>query len=116
MFVLDACFSGYAASREAPGMERVNDLSALTSERVVQLLTAGTSGQKALEEGGHGIFTRRLLKGLEGAADPEGAGLTALKLAVYIQQRVVAESSNRQTPQYVRLDGDGEFLFCPPRS
>ena len=115
LFVLDTCFSGYAAKRGSATSSVATDLTVLTREPVVQLLTAGTSGQKAIEEGGSGIFTRRFLKGLDGFADQDGSGLTALKLAVYIQERVVAESGNRQTPQIAKLDGEGEFLFLPPR-
>ena len=115
LFVLDSCFSGYAAKRDVPQPGVESDLTALTEETVVQLLTAGTGSQKAVEEGGHGIFTRSFLKGLEGFADPAGSGLTALKLADYIQKRVLAESGSQQTPQYAKLDGEGEFLFLPPR-
>ena len=115
MFVLDTCFSGYAAKRNVPVVDTASDLTALTNERVVGLLTAGTGDQKSMEEGGHGIFTRGFLKGLEGAADRDGTGLTAPKLAVYIQERVLVESGNRQTPQYAKLDGEGEFLFLPPQ-
>ena len=68
------------------------------------------------EEQGHGIFTKHLLKGLEGWADLEGTGLTTVKLAAYIQERVLRESGGSQTPQYGKLDGEGEFLFRPPRS
>ncbi len=113
LFVLDTCFSGYAAKRDMASSQPTADLRALTQEPVVQLLTAGTSDQKAIEEGGHGIFTRNLLKGLEGWADRDGSGLTALKLAGYVLERVMADSDNRQTPQYVKLDGEGEFLFSP---
>ncbi|MBI3526808.1 MAG: caspase family protein [Betaproteobacteria bacterium] len=116
LFVLDSCFSGYAAKRDAAPSGVEMDLTGLTQEPVVQLLTAGTGNQKAVEDGGHGIFTRSFLKGLEGFADPDGAGLTALKLADYILKRVLAESDNRQTPQYAKLDGEGEFLFLPPRA
>ncbi|MEO8752523.1 MAG: GAF domain-containing protein [Casimicrobiaceae bacterium] len=116
LFVLDSCFSGYAAKRDVPQPGVEADLTALTEETVVQLLTAGTGSQKAVEEGGHGIFTRSFLKGLEGFADPAGSGLTALKLADYIQKRVLAESASQQTPQYAKLDGEGEFLFLPPRT
>ncbi len=116
LFVLDSCFSGYAAKRDVASSGAEMDLTALTEEPVVQLLTAGAGNQKAVEEGGHGIFTRSFLKGLEGFADPGGSGLTALKLADYIQRRVVAESENRQTPQYAKLDGEGEFLFLPPQA
>jgi len=113
LFVLDTCFSGYAAKRDVP-VPITDDLSILTRERVTQLLTAGTAGQKVEEKDGHGIFTKAMLKGLE-LADLDGGGLTALKLATFIQDRVVSESKCRQTPQYAKLDGEGEFLLIPPR-
>jgi hypothetical protein len=115
LFALDNCFSGYAATRGVSGRTTGAPLSVLTTEPVVQILTAGTHGQVAVEDSGHGIFTKHFLKGLEGWADPEGGGLTALKLATFIQERVVRESAGRQTPQYGKLDGEGEFLFRPPR-
>ena len=91
------------------------DLTALTREPVIQLLTAGASDQTAVEEGGHGLFTRSFLKGLEGWADRDGQGLTLAKLAAYVQADVPKKSGGRQTPQYAKLDGEGEFLFSPPR-
>lgn len=98
VFVLDACFSGFAVSRDvAVPPHGAPDLLSLTKEPVVQILTAGSQEQRVFEEGGHGIFTKHLLKGLEGWADPEGTGLTTVKLAAYIQER------------------EGEFLFRPPR-
>ncbi|PYO00057.1 MAG: hypothetical protein DMD91_11320 [Candidatus Rokuibacteriota bacterium] len=114
LFALDNCFSGYAKRRDVVASSETSDLAALTSEPVVQILTAGTEGQRAIEDGGHGIFTKHLLKGLEGWADPEGSGLTALKLATYVQERVIRDSASRQTPQYGKLEGEGEFVFRPP--
>jgi class 3 adenylate cyclase len=115
LFILDTCFSGHAAKREMLSEDSAADLTLLTQEPAVELLTAGTSGQKAIEEGGNGIFTRHFLKGLEGFANQDGSALTALKLFVYVQERVVNASGNEQTPQFAKLDGEGEFLFLPPR-
>jgi uncharacterized caspase-like protein len=115
LFALDNCFSGYAARRDITPAGQGTDVMALTKEPVVQILTAGTERQRAMEDGGHGIFTKHLLKGLEGWADPDGSGLTALKLATFIQERVVRQSGGAQTPQYGKLEGEGEFLFRPPR-
>jgi hypothetical protein len=115
-FALDTCFSGYAVTRDVAVQAQASpDLVALTREPVVQILTAGTQGQRVIEERGHGLFTKHFLKGLEGWADLPGTGLTAVKLAAYIQERVVQDSAGAQTPQYGKLDGEGEFLFRPPR-
>ncbi len=111
LLVLDSCFSGFAARRASASPASQGPLNDEIHQRVVQVLTAGTSGQTAAEEDGHGIFTRAFLKGVGGAADPGGHGLTALKLAVYIKDQLGATS---QTPQIAKLDGEGEFLFLPP--
>jgi len=114
LFALDNCFSGYAKRRDIVASSTTSDFAALTREPVVQILTAGTEGQRVAEEGGHGIFTKHLLKGLEGWADPDGSGLTVLKLATFVQERVIRDSGGRQTPQYGKLEGEGEFVFRPP--
>jgi class 3 adenylate cyclase/putative methionine-R-sulfoxide reductase with GAF domain len=114
LFAIDSCFSGYAVKRGNP--PAAASLAVLTREPVVQVISAGTEGQDAIEDGGHGIFTKYLLKGLEGWADPDGSGLTAIRLAAFVQERVVQASQSRQIPQYGKLEGEGEFLFRPPRA
>lgn len=111
LLVLDSCFSGYAARRTSAASAPEEPTSDEMRQRVVEVLTAGTSGQQAAEEDGHGIFTRAFLKGLAGDADPKGRGLTALKLGVYIKEQLDETS---QSPQVAKLDGEGEFLFIPP--
>ncbi len=92
------------------------DVDHLTRGRVRQILTAGERDQPVLEEGGHGLFTRRLLEGLEGEADvsPRDGILTADELAAFVQGRVIASSSNRQTPFFGTMDGVGQFVFSVP--
>lgn len=114
LFALDCCFSGFAARRSV-GLEGGDrSILAMTHEPVVQVMTAGTSGQPAVEDGGNGIFTRYLLEGLHGSADSDRTGLTALKLGEFVQSRVSQRSDGRQLPQISKLDGEGEFLFRPP--
>jgi iron(II)-dependent oxidoreductase len=116
LFVMDACFSGFAATRDVLPTATTDDyLAAALREPVVQVLTAGRKGERAIEEGGHGLFTRRLLDGLRGLADPEGRGIiTAAQLAAWLEPRVVRDSNGRMTPQYGRLDGEGQFVFVRP--
>ena len=116
-FAIDSCFSGFALTRdirvEAVSPQRIAEALA---EPVVQVLTAGRKGQKAVEEGGHGLFTRRLLDGLRGLADREGRGfVTATELAAWLAPRVVRDSGGRQDPQYSALDGEGDFVFLLPK-
>jgi hypothetical protein len=117
-FAMDACFSGFALARDAGAPKGTSDeyLDAALREPAVQVLTAGRKGERSIEEGGHGLFTRRLLDGLRGLADTEGRGrLTVAELAAWIEPRVVRDSNGRMTPQYGRLDGEGQFLFTLPR-
>jgi Caspase domain len=117
-FAIDSCFSGFAATRDAAGGGDADLLSAL-DEPVVQVLTAGRKGQKAVETEGHGLFTRRLLDGLRGLADRDQRGfVTATQLAAWLTPRVTRDSGGLQHPQYSALDGEGDFVFvlpAPPR-
>jgi uncharacterized caspase-like protein len=117
-FAVDACFSGFALTRDVlPRTTTDEYLAAALREPAVQVLTAGRKGERAIEEGGHGLFTRQLLEGLRGLADPEGRGLiTAAQLAAWIEPRVVRDSKGQMTPQYGRLEGEGQFVFIVPRS
>lgn len=116
LFVMDACFSGFALTRDVTPT-RITDayLSSALREPVVQVLTAGRKGERAIEDGGHGLFTRRVLDGLRGLADPDGRGIiTAGQLAAWLEPRVVRDSDGRMHPQYSKLDGEGQFVFLRP--
>lgn len=112
LLVLDSCYAGFITSRSsatsAPD-EPFNE--ELHKQRVVEVLTAGTRRQKAGEDRGNGLFTKAFVHGLKGAADPKGRGLSALKLATYIKERL---QDTNQSPQIEKLEGEGEFLFLPP--
>lgn len=110
---IDSCFSGFAITRSAgDGPPSDADLAAALEEPVVQVMTAGRKGQQAAEEGGHGLFTRRLLEGLGGLADRDGRGfVTVTQLAAWLGPRVTRDSEGRQSPQYSALDGEGDFVF-----
>ncbi len=67
-FAMDSCFSGLllrlrgGAPDAYAGMEQ-------TTARVRQVLTAGSEGEQVAEVEGHGLFTKLLIAGLQGAAD-----------------------------------------------
>jgi hypothetical protein len=83
---------------------------------VIQILTAGRAGQKAIEKGsyGHGVFTWHLLKGLAGNADEAGGGPDGLlrfdELAAFVRNRVSGEPGVDQDPQAGQI-GEGQFVF-----
>jgi formylglycine-generating enzyme required for sulfatase activity len=116
LFVMDACFSGFSLTRDlTPRSTTDAYLASAMKEPVVQVLTAGRKGERAIEEGGHGLFTRRFLDGLRGLADPDGRGIiTAGQLGAWLEPRVTRDSDGRMHPQSGRLDGEGQFVFLRP--
>ena len=85
LFVFDACFSGLALTRGAPGLPTADIrrwLKDCMTHRVRQVLTAGLAEQPVgdLTEDGHSIFTSYLLKGLKGAAAGSEGEITASQL------------------------------------
>ncbi len=115
-FAIDACFSGLMAARETPKPYRAETVSRLTRGRLRQVLTAGDRDQRAWEEAGHGLFTRRLLEGLDGEADvsPRDGVLTAMELAAYVQGQVTEITQGKQTPVFAKMEGVGQFVFTAP--
>jgi iron(II)-dependent oxidoreductase len=118
LFVLDACHSGFGfigfkdIEPEAKGDAYY---VAATQKPVVQVLTAGETGQKAIERDGQGVFTRWLVQGLRGTADRDGDGIiTANELAAWVEPQVTRDSRGLQKPVFGRLFGEGQFLFDVP--
>ena len=115
-FAIDVCFSGLMAPRETPKPYRAETVSRLARGRLRQVLTAGDRDQRAREEAGHGLFTRRLLEGLDGEADasPRDGVLAAMELAAYVQGQVTAITQGKQTPIFAKREGVGQFVFTAP--
>ncbi len=117
LYVMDCCYSGLAATREA-GLkpQHANYIAEITRRPVRQIITAGRADERVIEDAGHGVFTRALVRALRGDADLAGRGfVTGFDLGHYLQTRVYEESGYRQQPQFRYLRGDGEFLvLCPP--
>jgi hypothetical protein len=115
LFLLDACFSGFATTRQiSTGVQRQVDDYLTRPAR--QVISAGTRDQLVADTwgpGGHALFTGFLLEGLGGAAPTPGGVLRAFHLAGYIQDAVATHSHSKQTPQYAALMGSrgGDFVF-----
>ncbi len=115
LFLLDACFSGFATTRQiSTGVQRQVDDYLRRPAR--QVITAGMRDQLAADSwgpGGHALFTGFLLEGMRGAAPTPGGVLRAFHLAGYLQDEVAAHSHSLQTPQYAALMGSrgGDFVF-----
>ncbi len=92
-------------------------LEKVTSQKAVQMVTAGGKDEQVVEDGKHGLFTDYFLSGLEGVADADKDGiLTASEIGSYIGPAVSKASRNRQTPQFGSLEGEGEFVFVLPKA
>jgi uncharacterized caspase-like protein len=116
LFTVDACFSGFALTRSA-GRQSGSPayLESWLKEPAVEVLTAGRKGERAIEDQGHGLFTQHLIKGLQGFADTEQAGVfTAAHLFAWMDSRILRDSGGRMTPQYGKLHGEGQFVFKNP--
>jgi len=115
LFLLDACFSGFATTREvSAGVERQLDEFLTHPSR--QVITAGDRDEAASDAwgpGGHSLFTGFLIEGLRGATPAPGGVLRAFHLAGYLQDQVAQHSRSLQTPQYAPLMGSsgGDFIF-----
>ncbi len=116
LMAIDACFSGYSLVRAqptAPSDKRYWEL--LTKSRAIQVITAGTKEQPVLEEDGYGVFTAKLIEGLQGHADQNRDGMIPLmELAGWMHKRVAQASDYKQDLQYGNLDGNGQFVFTLP--
>lgn len=111
-YAMDTCFSGLLLRLRGGGAidGAVMDL---TTAATRQVLTAGAEGEKVVEFGGHGLFTKSLLAGLNGGADLNDDGyITARELYEFVSRRVQADSQNLMNPQFGPLKiGHGEFVF-----
>ncbi|MFP8871201.1 MAG: ankyrin repeat domain-containing protein, partial [Myxococcota bacterium] len=107
-YAMDACYSGSLAVSRGQGTPNTR------GQRIqaVQMLTAGTEGQQAIEQGGRGVFTTYLLQGMSGEADRNGDKVvTASEIGWFVSDQVRLATKNRQTPVYGRMSGAGEVAF-----
>jgi formylglycine-generating enzyme required for sulfatase activity len=111
LFVVDACYSGYAVFNRAISDDLLEEM---IRKPAIQILTAGRQNDQAQERAGHGVFTDVLLRGLEGEAYANKHWLSLEELGVWMKQRVFAESNRRQLPQFGNLSGEGQFVFTRP--
>jgi uncharacterized caspase-like protein len=103
LFIMDSCYSGF-------GISVATDSTDWTSSRSIQMLTAGGALDRAFEADGHGLFTRYILNYFQRPGGRD-SGVSALKLAAYVRNRVRRETSGWQTPHFGRM-GAGEITIA----
>lgn len=108
LYLIDACYSGLALRQMWPGKGQ---------GFVRQIITAGRSGEEVVEIEGHGIFTRLLLQGFDGAADVNRDGRVSVsELGVFLQSEVSHQTHQNQNPLFGRWAGEEELIFQVPHS
>lgn len=113
VYAIDACYSGLALTRGiAMNQNTPGYLMKITSKPAVQIMTAGSEGEQAIEVGGQGVFTTYLLRALSGEADLDGDGaVTASEMGTWVKPQVSNASQARQNPQFGTIDGAGDAVF-----
>jgi uncharacterized caspase-like protein len=113
-YAMDSCYSGLGLVRGIQVRPEGGGafIDKVTGLRAVQMITAGSEGEQALEAHGQGLFTRYFLRALEGEADFDHDGfVTASEIGTYVRPQVTMASRRRQTPQFGTLEGSGEVAF-----
>lgn len=104
MLILDACFAG---SIDAPHKHRTRALPSgadnlvrdLVYDQGLVVLCGADKDHEAVEEKGHGFFTRALVEGLSGRAQRRKDGTIYLSaLQTYLEERVPELSDGEQIP------------------
>ena len=112
--VFDACYSGLGLTRSAQRhpVQDYTYIRKMMQSRSIQILTAGSRAEEAIEAEGHGLFTQQLLAALSGTADINGDGhITATEIYATVRPSVTQRSNSRQTPQFGYIEGNGDFIF-----
>lgn len=106
LLLFDSCFSGLMFTRG--GLRRSSlGAKANLSKKGVMALTAGASGQLALD----GLFTPTLIQALSGEADENMDGFTSFQEIALYTRREVQARRDQQTPQFGILTGSGQMIF-----
>lgn len=107
ILMMDTCHAGFVLGEGA--LRSVDDMAKLTrminelaqAENGVTVFSSSTGQQYSLEarQWNNGAFTKALVEGLGGLADPEGLGKVSLRqLDTYLRRRVAELTKGRQTP------------------
>jgi tetratricopeptide (TPR) repeat protein/uncharacterized caspase-like protein len=112
ILLTDACHSGAISPEDTANLNK--NLSTLNQS--LFSLTASRDRERSFEsadlEGGHGVFTYYVVKGLEGAADVSHDGIVnADELAEYVRTQVREATGTQQNPTSDRGSFDSGMLL-----
>lgn len=118
LLILDVPISGWetAKSQELTLEGRLSP-EPETERRAVQVISAAGRGEVSERPDNKSRFVQALLTGLSGAADLDKNGwLMASELGVYLAQQVGADSSGKQIPTSLRIEGEGDTVLIEGRT
>ena len=110
----DACYSGLGLARSIKRQPEQDSayIIKMMQSRSIQILTAGSRSEQAIEAEGHGLFTEHLLAALSGTADINADGyITGTEIYATLRPSVTQQSHSRQTPQFGYIEGNGDLIF-----
>src|SRR5262249_45683204 len=113
ILLTDACHSGAISPEDTQNLNRtLSDLN-----KSLFSLTASRDRERSFEsadlEGGHGVFTYYVVKGLQGAADTSQDGVvSADELAEYVHTNVREATNGQQNPTSERGSFDPQMLLA----
>ena len=113
ILLTDSCHSGAISPEDTQNLNRtLSDLN-----KSLFSLTASRDRERSFEspdlDGGHGVFTYYVVKGLEGAADTSRDGIvTADELAEYVHSNVREATKGQQNPTSERGSFDPNMLLA----
>ena len=114
LLAFDSCYSGLGLTRAIKRQPRHDAayIRKMMQTRSIQILTAGSRSEQAVESEGHGLFTDHLLAALNGAADINADGhITATEIYATVRPSITQQSLSRQTPQFGYIEGNGDMIF-----
>jgi hypothetical protein len=114
LMAFDSCYSGLGLTRSIKRRQKQDSayVQKMMRSRSIQILTAGSRSEQAIETEGHGLFTDHLLAALSGAADINSDGyVTATEIYATLRPSITTQSYSRQTPQFGYIEGNGDIVF-----
>ncbi len=114
LLAFDSCYSGLGLTRaiKRHAQHDAAYVHKMMQTRSIQILTAGSRSEQAMESEGHGLFTDHLLAALNGAADINADGhITATEIYATVRPSITQQSHSRQTPQFGYIEGNGDMIF-----
>lgn len=107
LLIVDACFSGLALE-SLPRERFPHPTGSAGDGRIMQVITAGTSGQSVSDDG---VFAELIATGLTGAADLNLDGwISGTELGMYLRLRTSESSGGKQTPRFGNVIGLGDMI------